>query len=87
MEVHISVFEHRHGRDISAYAREDLAVAEGGRVAREWWSEAREQDASLPECPPADDGEAMELYFAAQEGREFFEIAHCPVEGLAGEPR
>jgi len=87
MEVHICVFEHRHGRDISAYADEDLAVAKGGRVAREWWSEAREQDASLPEHPPADDGEAMELYFAAQEGREFLEIAHRPVEGFAKEQR
>jgi hypothetical protein len=82
MEVHVFVFEHRHGRDVSAYASEELAVAEAARIAREWWSEAREQDASLPERPPVDDEEAMELYFAAQEGREFYEIATCPVEGI-----
>jgi hypothetical protein len=82
MDVYVFVFEHRHGRDVTAYTSEELAVAEGARVAREWWSEAHEQDASLPERPPADDAEAMEIYFAAQEGREFYEIAACPVEGI-----
>lgn len=82
MEVHVFAFEHRHRRDVTAYAREGLAVGEAARIARVWWSEARERDASLPERPPADDAEAMELYFAAQEGREFYEITSCPVEGL-----
>lgn len=81
MDVHVCVFEHRHGRDVSVFVKEELAVAEGARIARQWWSEAREQDATLPERPPADDAEAMELYFAAQDGREFFEIATCSVEG------
>jgi hypothetical protein len=83
MDICVFVFEHRHGRDVSAYASEELAIVEAARVAREWWSEAREREASLPERPPADDVEAMELYFAAQEGREFYEIATCPVEGFA----
>lgn len=81
MEVHVFVFEHRHGRDVTAYASEELAVAEGARIAREWWSEARERDPSLPEKPPARDAEAMELYFEAQDGYEFYEIAGCPVQG------
>jgi hypothetical protein len=87
MDVHVFVFEHRHGRDVSAYASEELAVAEGARIAREWWFEGREQDASLPEHPPAADAEAMELYFAAQEGREFYEIVGCDVEGIGAAAR
>ena len=81
MEVHVFVFEHRHGRDVTAYASEELAVAEGARIAREWWSEARERDSSLPEKPPVRDDKAMELYFEAQDGYEFCEVARCPVHG------
>lgn len=81
MEVHVVVFEHRHGCDVSAYGSRELALAEGARIAREWWSEARERDRSLPELPPAADHEAMDLYFAAQQGTEHFEIAACPLEG------
>lgn len=77
MEVHVVIFEHRHGCDISAYANSELAVAEGARIARTWWPEARRLDSSLPEEPPAADAEAMELYFRAQEGYEAFEIARC----------
>jgi hypothetical protein len=82
MHVYVFVFEHRHGRDVSAYASEELAVAEGARIAREWWEEARERDPSLPVKPPTSDAEAFELYFAAQEGVEFYEIASCVVEGI-----
>lgn len=83
MHVYVFVFEHRHGRAISAFASEELAVAEGARIARGWWEEVRGHDPSLPAKPPASDAEAFELYFAAQEGVEFYEIASCEVKGLS----
>jgi hypothetical protein len=81
MEVHVFVFEHRHGRDVTAYGSEELAVAEGARVAREWWEEARRLEPSLPPKPPGSDAKALELYFDAQEGHEFYEIVACEVQG------
>lgn len=86
MEVHVVVFEHRHGCDISAYASNELAVAEGARIARTWWPEARRLDSTLPEEPPEADSEAMDLYFAAQDGVETYQIASCALQGagLAG---
>jgi hypothetical protein len=81
MHVYVSVFEHRHGRDISAYASEELAVAEGARIARQWWGEAREREPSLAEQAPASDAEALELYFAARDGVESFEIARVRRRG------
>src|SRR5712671_4951548 len=82
MEVHVMVFEHRHGRDITAYANEALAVAEGARMARAWWSEALMRDRSLPVQPPESDAEAVELYFAAQDPEESCAIGGCEVKGL-----
>lgn len=79
MEVHVLIFEHRHGRDVSAHATEELAVAEAAEIARRWWSEARRRERSLPAAPPGSDAEAMSLYFAAQEGEELLEIAGCEV--------
>jgi hypothetical protein len=82
MHVYVFIFEHRHGRDVSAHASEGLAVTEAARIAREWWGEARERDRSLPSKPPAADAEAFELYASAQDGVEFLEITGCVVEGL-----
>lgn len=82
MDVYVFVFEHRHGRDISAHASSELAYADAAKIARRDWAEARRRDDSLPASPPADDVEAVEMYFAAQEGEEFYEIAVCPVEGI-----
>lgn len=86
MDVFVSVFDHQHGRDVCAYAEAEAPVAEGARVPREWWIQARERDESLPEVPPTDDAEAMELYFTALEGLESFEIVLCPVQGMPALP-
>jgi hypothetical protein len=82
MDIYVFVFEHKFGRTVSAFNSEDLAVAEGGQIARRWWSEARKFDTSLPQEPPAADGEAVELYFAAQAGVESYEIVACQVQGF-----
>jgi hypothetical protein len=82
MDVHVFVFEHRHGRDITVHASAELAYAAAAEIARRDWSEARQRERTLPESPPADDTEAVEMYFAAQEGTEFYEIASCDVEGI-----
>jgi hypothetical protein len=84
MDVYVTIFEHRHGRDVEAFASWELAVAEAAGIARESWSDARAEDASLPESAPEDDASAMELYFAAREPHEFHTIAVCPVQGMPG---
>lgn len=82
MDVYVFVFEHRHGRDITAHASAELAYADAATIARRDWAEACQRDESLPASPPADDVEAVEMYFAAQESEECYEIAACPVEGI-----
>jgi hypothetical protein len=82
MEVHVFVFEHRHGRDITTHASTELAYAAAAKIARRDWAEARQRDKTLPASPLADDVEAVEMYFAAQEGEEFYEIVGCDVEGV-----
>ena len=82
MDVHVFVFEHRHGRDITVHASAELAYAAAAEIARRDWAEARQRDKTLPASPPADDVETVEMYFAAQEGEEFYEIAGCEVEGV-----
>jgi len=82
MDVHVFVFEHRHGRDISVHASAGAAYASAAAIARRDWAEARKREMTLPESPPPDDVEAVEMYFAAQEGDESYEIAVCPVDGI-----
>lgn len=41
MTVHVFVYEHRHGCNVSAFDSHELAVAEAARIAREWWGEAQ----------------------------------------------
>jgi|GEM_PF-2007132 len=82
MDVYVFVFDHRNGRDITAHASAEKAYADAAGIARRDWAEARRRDESLPTSPPGDDVEAVEMYFAAQEGEEFYEIAPCPVEGM-----
>jgi hypothetical protein len=85
MEVHVFVFEHRHGRDITVHASAEAAHAAAAKIARRGWAEARRREETLSESPPAADTEAVEMYFAAQ-GEEFYEIVGCPVEGLGPAP-
>lgn len=86
MEVHVFVFEHRHGRDISAHATAELAYAAAATIARRDWADARFCDKTLPESPPADDAEAVEMYFEARAGHEFYAIVTCAVEGAQATP-
>lgn len=82
MDVHVFVFEHRHGRDISVHASGGAAYASAAAIARRDWAEARQRETTLPAIPPPQDVEAVEMYFAAQEGEESYEIVVCAVEGI-----
>jgi hypothetical protein len=82
MDVSVFVFEHQHGRDITVHSSTEAAYEAAAVIARRDWAEARQREKSLPASPPADDVEAVEMYFAAQEGTEFYEIVCCDVEGL-----
>jgi hypothetical protein len=80
MKVHVFVYEHRHGTDLSVHRSEELAIESAAAVAREWWEEACQQDKTLPQRPPSADAEAIRLYFEAQEGFEFHQIRCCELE-------
>ena len=81
MQVHVFVFEHRHGTDVSVHRSEELAIESAAAIAREWWDEARERDPTLPERPPSSDTEAVDRYFEAQEGFECHQIRCCELKG------
>ena len=86
MEVHVFLFEHRHGRDVTVHASAELAYAVAAEIARRDWDEARAFDATLPPTPPTQDVEAVERYFAALEGIESYEIKSCLVQGPSPAP-
>lgn len=85
VEIHMVVWEHRHGVDISAHSSEELARKHVAEIARKWWSEAREREPRsslepLPEAPPEDDWEAIQLYFSARDGDESVSISPSAVD-------
>jgi hypothetical protein len=82
MDVHVFVFEHRHGRDITVHASTEAAYEAAAKIARRDWAEARQSERTLPASPPADDIEAVEMYFEAREGHEFYAIVSCEIEGI-----
>ncbi|MBS1895482.1 MAG: hypothetical protein JST59_29635 [Actinobacteria bacterium] len=81
MKVHVFIYEHRHGTDVSVHRHRSGGLAAAAAVAREWWEEARRIDPTLPAQPPSDDTEATELYFEAQDGLEFCQIRPCELRG------
>jgi hypothetical protein len=80
MQVFVTLYSHRHGIDVSAYASRDLAEAARLDTAISNWAQ------EFPgEEPPADLEELAEEYFARMAerfgGEESFEIEECSVNG------
>ena len=73
MRVWVLQYTHKHGEDFSAYATPQAAEAGIAEIVREWWgSEMRGED--VPASPAElSDAEAVEMYFAHQDGRSEIE--------------
>ena len=75
--VYVAIYEHRHGTDVRVFADEDQAMCWRTDLAKEWWSDAFEDD------PPPDDeiGEKSSFLFAHQHrvGRQRLDF--CPHRG------
>jgi hypothetical protein len=74
MQVHVFIWEHCHGTDCSVHTTMGAAEQAAAEVARRWWDEARARDRELPKSAPQDDREAIDLYFAAQEEFEHYQL-------------
>lgn len=73
--VHVAIYDHPHGTDVRAFLTRDRALNWRTAIAKEWWSNAYDED------PPPDD-EIGEKYFnrMLDRGEEFFSIQLCDVE-------
>ena len=74
MKVHVCIYEHRAGLNVSVHATKELAAEARRETAEEWWEEEM-KDAPKPE----DRDEAADLYFATVV--EAFYIEEREVEG------
>lgn len=73
--VHVAIYDHPHGTDVRVFLDRDRALNWRTGIAREWWSNAYDDD------PPPDD-EIGEEYFnrMLDRGDEFFSIQLCNLE-------
>ncbi|MFC0217596.1 hypothetical protein ACFFJ7_04215 [Pseudochelatococcus lubricantis] len=73
--VHVAIYEHPHGTDVRVFLDQDQAMDWRTGIAKEWWSNAYDDD------PPPDD-EIGEKYFERmlERGDEFFSTVMCDVE-------
>lgn len=78
----IATFEHKHGRDVRAFANEDGAEAWRHEIAASYWAQA--SDAPMPACPI----ETANRYFELGEsyGDEWFSTELTTVEGAKPDP-
>lgn len=83
MQVHVLVFEHEHGSDVSVHTSPAGARNKAAAIARQGWEEARQKGTrpELPEESPANDSDAIALYFQAQEERERFHVHTTQIDG------
>lgn len=72
--VHVAVYEHPHGTDIRVFADEEQAMRWRTGLAKEWWSNAFDDD------PPPDDVIGTEYFERMLERDEFFSTVLCDVE-------
>jgi hypothetical protein len=73
VKVYVTTFEHKHGRDVAAWATAERAELERQRIAAEWW----EQELSGADMPD-DPSEAADEYFGTVD--EYFNIDECEVQ-------
>ncbi|WEX09169.1 hypothetical protein [Chelativorans sp. AA-79] len=77
--VYVAIYEHRHGTDVRVFADEAQAMCWRTGLAKEWWSDAFEDD------PPPDDAIGEAYFERMLERDEFFSTMQCEVE--AGDHR
>lgn len=73
--VHVAIYDHPHGTDVRVFLDRDGALNWRTGIAREWWSNAWDDD------PPPDE-EIGDEYFnrMLDRGDEFFSIQLCDLE-------
>ena len=73
--VHVAIYDHPHGTDVRVFLDRDGALNWRAGIAREWWSNAWDDD------PPPDE-EIGDEYFnwMLDRGDEFFSIQLCKLE-------
>lgn len=73
--VHVAIYDHPHGTDVRVFLDRDRALNWRTGIAREWWSNAYDDDR-----PP--DDEIGDEYFnrMLDRGDEFFSIHLCDLE-------
>ncbi|MBL4918652.1 hypothetical protein [Szabonella alba] len=73
--VHVAIYDHPHGTDVRVFLDRDGALNWRTGIAREWWSNAWDDD------PPPDE-EIGEEYFnrMLDRGDEFFSIQLCDLD-------
>lgn len=72
--VHVAVYEHPHGTDIRVFLYEEHAMRWRTGLAKEWWSNALDDD------PPPEDVIGAEYFERMLERDEFFSMQACDVE-------
>lgn len=73
--VHVAIYEHPHGTDVRVFLDKDQAMNWRTGLAKEWWSNAYEDD------PPPDDEIGEEYFERMQEhGDEFFSVVMCDID-------
>lgn len=72
--VHVAVYEHPHGTDIRVFADAGQAMCWRTGLAKEWWSNAFNDD------PPPGDEIGEEYFERMMERDEFFSTVMCDVE-------
>lgn len=70
----VAIYEHPHGADVRAFIHHHLALAWRTAIAKEWWSNAFEDD------PPPDDVIGHDYFERMLERDEFFSTQACEVE-------
>ncbi len=72
--VYVAIYEHCHGADVRVFANEDQAICWRTGLAKEWWSDAFEDD------PPPDDEIGEEYFERMLERDEFFSTVPRDIE-------
>lgn len=75
MRVFVTVYEHRHGTDVYAFATAQRAELERQRIASEWWSDVFGDGEEMPDDP----SEAADIYFDTVTD-EYFNVEECEVQ-------
>lgn len=86
--VWVVTIDHKHGGETNVYSSEAKAYAALYEWVCQWWDDAKKwatyfdddgAEKAVPDTVPADQQEAIQIYFAAV-GNEWFEVTQAAVE-------